>query len=189
MAEEKEEKVEQEEVEENVEETSAEDVKTEKEDESQQKEATVPYDRFQQVIEEKNEYKNKLENLQKDLEEMEDPEKIKEKYKEQLEEVKQKTIKSKKEYALKTKALEEGVRKEALDDIVKVADLDKLKYNEENEEIIGVDDLVNNLKENKSFFFEKNEEEASKAGNDFKGNDLDKDEQRQLKKFFGINNK
>ena len=61
MADEK--KVEQKEVE-SVEEATAEEVdKTEKEDKTQQKEVdnSIPYDRFQQVIEEKNEYKHELE--------------------------------------------------------------------------------------------------------------------------------
>ena len=189
MAEEKNEQVKNEEVEEKVEETSAEDVKTEKEEKTQpQKEASVPYDRFQQVIEEKNDYKNKLEQLQKDLEQMEDPEELKTKYKQQLEEVQQKTVKSKKEYALKTKALEEGVRKEALDDIVKVADLKQLTVND-NEDVEGVEELVSSLKENKSFFFNvDNSKKESKAGEDFKGNnDYNDDDKRNLKKFFGIN--
>jgi tRNA(Leu) C34 or U34 (ribose-2'-O)-methylase TrmL len=177
-----EEKVEQEEV---KEETSAEDVKTEQKEEKKV-DNSIPYDRFQQVIEEKNEYKNELEKLKDKLANMDDPEKIKKEYENKLEEISNKTNKQKKEYAVKVKALAEGVKKEAVEDLIKVLDLSKLTI--EGEEVNGVDALVADAKENRSWYFPTEEKQESKAGNDFKEGNLDKDDRRNLKKYFGINN-
>ena len=187
MSEEKKtEEVEAEETEKKVDNTSTEDVKNESKQESQPNNS-IPYERFQQVIEEKNEYKNQLQNLQKELENMEDPEEVKKNYEQKLEEIENKTVRSRKEYALKTKALEEGVRKEALEDIVKVADLSKLMVGDDDN-VTGVDELIKGLKENKSFYFTENEKKETKAGSDFnEGNDFDKTDKQNLKKFFGIN--
>lgn len=162
-----EEKNEQEEVKE--ENTSAEDVKTEKDNKDTSN--MVPYDRFQQVIEEKNEWKNKAQSLEEKLENLDDPEQIKEEYEKEMKDIKSKVTKSKKEYAVKTAALKNGVNEKALDDFVKVANLSDLKV--EDEEVKGVDELIENMKENKDYFFTK-EEEKSKTSGDFNSESTDK---------------
>lgn len=163
--------------------TSAEDVKTEQ-DESKDNSNMIPYDRFQQVIEEKNEYKNKLERMQEKLESMDDPEEIKKEYEEEMEQLSSKVEQSKKEYALKTQALKEGVAEEALDDFVKVADLSVLEV-EEND-VKNVQDLVNDMKENKGYFFnEKENGNVGKKTNPGEQNNPD-EEKKKLEKYFGL---
>ena len=71
-----------------------------------------------------------------------------------------------KTYELKLAALKAGVRKEAIDDFVKVADMDKIKYSDD--EVEGIDDLVTEVKKSKPYFFEP-EEDSSSGGSDFGG--------------------
>lgn len=189
MADEKE-KVE--EVEENVEEATAEEVdKTEKEDKTQQKEVdnTIPYDRFLQVIEEKNEYKNELEKLKDKLAEMEDPEELKKEYENKLDEISQKSIRKQKEFAVKEAALAENVNKKALNDFVQVADIDSLEVDDEGN-VQGVKELIANMKEEKDYFFQKGESNSSKTagsfnnGNDDTGNDSNEDWAKRMADKF-----
>jgi len=166
------EKVEQKE---NVENATAEEVdKTEKEDKTQQKEVdnTIPYDRFQQVIEEKNEYKNELEKLKDKLAEMEDPEELKKEYESKIDEISQKSVRKQKEFAVKEAALAENVNKKALNDFVQVADIDSLEVDDEGN-VVGVDDLIANMKEEKDYFFEKEENKPTKTAGDFNTGDDD----------------
>lgn len=146
----------------------------------------IPYDRFQQVIEEKNKYKNKFENLKSELENMDDPEKIKEKYNEEVEELSKKVQESKKEYALKTQAMKAGVAEDALDDFVQVADLSQLELNDDNVE--GVEALVETMKEKKSYFFPSNEEKKNigKQTNPANADNASEDEKNKLEEYFGI---
>ncbi len=178
-----EEKVEQEEVEEQVEETSAEDVKTENKEEKTQPDNSIPYERFQQVIEEKNEWKNKYNNAMQKIEELKGSENVIEELKKEKEQIENRHLQERKEYDLRTKALAEGVRKEALDDIVKVVDLSKLTI--KDDDVIGTEDVIKDLKENKPYYFPTEEKKETKAGNDFREG-IDKDEKRDLKKYFGI---
>lgn len=165
-------------------EASAEDVKTEKDNNDNKN--MIPYDRFQQVIEEKNEYKNELEKLKDQLENMEDPEEIKSQYEEKIEELENKSLSKRKEYAIKTEALKEGVRKDALDDFVKVANKEKLKA--EDGEIIGVAELMEDMKEKKAYFFE--QEDKTNVGKDSnpggEENPTEEEERKKLEKYFGI---
>jgi len=172
MADEK--KVEQKEVE-SVEEATAEEVdKTEKEDKTQQKEVdnSIPYDRFQQVIEEKNEYKHELEKLKDKLAEMEDPEELKKEYESKIDEISQKSVRKQKEFAVKEAALAENVNKKALNDFVQVADIDSLEIDDKGN-VVGVDDLIANMKEEKDYFFEKRNSNSSKTAGDFNTGDDD----------------
>ena len=191
MADEK--KVEQKEVE-SVEEATAEEVdKTEKEDKTQQKEVdnTIPYDRFQQVIEEKNEYKNELEKLKDKLAEMEDPEELKKEYENKLDEISQKSIRKQKEFAVKEAALAENVNKKALNDFVQVADIDSLEVDDEGN-VQGVKELIAKMKEEKDYFFQKGESNSSKTagsfnnGNDDTGNDSNEDWAKKMVDKFNF---
>lgn len=173
MANEKE-KVEQEE---KVEEATAEEVdKTENDDKTQQDKVdnTIPYDRFQQVIEEKNEYKNELEKLKDKLAEMEDPEELKSEYEGKLEELQNKSIKAQKEFAVKEAALANNVNKKALSDFVKVADVDSLEIDDDGN-IKGVDELIETMKEQKDYFFEKENSNSTKTAGDFNEGDNEGD--------------
>ena len=170
--------------------TSTEDVKTGNEGgEEQTQSNSVPYERFQQVIEEKNDYKNELEQLKNKLEEMEDPEELKSEYETKLEKMENKSINREKEFALKEAALAEGVNKQALNDFAKVAELDKLEIND-NGEVEGVNDLIETMKEEKSYFFsEEKEKGSSKSGSDFKdsgeGGSFEEGKDK-LRKIMGI---
>ena len=160
----------EEEQEEKVEEKTAEEVEKTEKEETQQ---SIPYDRFQQVIEEKNDYKNELEKLKDKLDNMEDPEKLKKEYESKVDEISQKSIRKQKEFAVKEVALAENVNKKALNDFVKVADIDSLEINEEGN-VTGVDELIKDAKENKSFYFEK-EEKPNKTAGDFNSDNTEKD--------------
>jgi len=162
-----EEKNEQEEVEQENNESSpsTEDVKTES-GESKTTD-TVPYARFKEVIEEKNEWKQKAQDFKEQLENIDDPEELKEEYEGQINELESKFETRHKEYALKEKALAEGVNKKALDDFVAVADLDKLDIDDEGS-VSNVDELIKTMKEEKEYFFE-TEGGVDRAGEEFKG--------------------
>ena len=129
-----------------VSDSSAEDVKTEDKDTPD----SIPYDRFKEVNDKKKE-------LEKQLEELPDIDKFKNEFKEK-----------EKQLIVKEKAIENGVRKEALDDFVRVADLSTIEENEEG--YLGVNELIKNMKENKGYFFN---EPVNKVGNDFKGDGED----------------
>lgn len=124
-------------------------------------EGKIPYERFQEVVQEKNQYKEKLQ----EYEEKPDPEEIKEEYESKMSKVKQQATRKEKEFALKEKALTEGVRKDALDDVTKLADLSQIEKSESG--LQGVDDVVNQLKQNKSYLFDS--DSPDKAGENFKG--------------------
>lgn len=168
--------------------TSAEDDKTvsegSQEESSQQN--MVPYDRFQQVIEEKNKYKNELEQLKDKLEEMDDPEEVKEEYETKLEKMENQSVNREKEFALKEAALKEGVNKSALDDFAKVADLDELEVNDDDE-VEGVEDLIETMKEEKEYFFAGEEEETvSSAGDQYSDSGENQQSDKSLREAMGL---
>ena len=177
---------------ENVEEATAEEVdKTEKDNKTQQDKVdnTIPYDRFQQVIEEKNEYKNELEKLKDKLAEMDDPEELKKEYEGKLDEISQKSIRKQKEFAVKEAALAEDVNKKALNDFVQVADIDSLEVDDEGN-VQGVKELIANMKEEKDYFFQKGDSNSSKTAGDFNtdnnntGNDSNEDWAKKMADKF-----
>ena len=160
-----------EEEQEDVEEASAEqDEKTEKEDNTQQKEdnseKTIPYWRFKEVVEEKNKLSKQLNELQDKIENMDDPEKIKEEMEQENQKLQQRNKEFLKESELKVRAIAEGVRKEALQDFVKVADTEKLEV-DENDNVTGVEELIEDAKENKSFYFGSEDGSSTKTAGDF----------------------
>lgn len=177
---------------ENVEETTAEEVdKTEKDNKTQQDRVdnTIPYDRFQQVIEEKNEYKNELEKLKDKLAEMDDPEELKKEYEGKLDEISQKSIRKQKEFAVKEAALAENVNKKALNDFVQVADIDSLEVDDEGN-VVGVEKLIAEMKEEKDYFFQKGSNNQTKTagtfgnGNNGTGNDSNEDWAKKMADKF-----
>ena len=136
--------------EEAAEQSAEQDEKTE--ENNQQTNDTVPYRRFKEVIDEKNEYKQQLDELKTKLENMEDPEEIKQEYESTVNELKESSTKRAKEFAVKEEAMKQGARKEALSDIVKVADLENLQVNDDGQ-VVGQDKLIENMKETKDFYF------------------------------------
>ncbi|MFP4647280.1 MAG: phage scaffolding protein [Candidatus Acetothermia bacterium] len=165
--------------------TSAEDANTEPSGQSESGGNMVPYDRFQQVIEEKNEYKNELEKLKDQLEEMEDPEELKDKYETKLDKMEKKSVDREKEFALKEAALKEGVNKDALDDFATVADLDELEVTDDGD-VTGIEDLIETMKDEKSYFFETEQEGPSKVGGEFREGQEETQTDEGLRKAMGL---
>ena len=183
----------EEKVEETVEEATAEEVeKTEKKEETQQKDEVndqkmIPYWRFKEVVDEKNKLNDKLKELQDKIENMDDPEEIKQQMKEENEQLQKRNKEFLKASELKVKAIAEGVRKDALEDFVKVADTEKLTVDEDNN-VVGVDELIEEMKEKKSFYFDSEDKSSSKTAGDFNTNqNSDKETEEQwLDKMMNI---
>ena len=130
---------------------SAEDVKTD-DGNNESGEDVVPYKRFKEVIDEKNELQNKLNSLQGKIENMEDPEKIKEEFKQENEKLKQRNTNFLKQSELKVAALKNGVREDAVEDLIKIAELDNLEV--EDGQVEGLNELLEDMKENKAYLFD-----------------------------------
>ena len=182
----------EEKVEETVEEATAEEVeKTEKKEETQQKDEVneqkmIPYWRFKEVVDEKNKLNDKLKELQDKIENMDDPEEIKQQMKEENEQLQKRNKEFLKVSELKVKAIAEGVRKDALEDFVKVADTDKLEV--DGDKVTGVNELIEDMKEKKSFYFDSEDKSSSKTAGDFNTNqNSDKETEEQwLDKMMNI---
>ena len=162
--------------------TSAADANTEG---SQEQNGDVPYERFQQVIEEKNEYKNELEELKDQLDEMEDPEDVKKEYETKLEKMQKQSTGREKEFALKEAALKEGVNKDALDDFAKVADLDELEITDDGK-VEGVGNLLDTMKEEKSYYFSEDEGSVNSAGDQFSESGENEETDEALREAMGL---
>ncbi len=148
--------------------TSAEeDVKTENNENQENDNKTIPYWRFKEVVEEKNKLQEQVNQMQEKIENIDDPEEIKEEYEGMTEELKQKNKEFLKTSDLKLEALKAGVRKEAIDDFVKVVDLDKLEVGD-NDEVTGTKDIIETAQEEKSFFFGEEDKTVDKVGDDYK---------------------
>lgn len=138
----------------------------------------VPYSRFKEVIDEKNQYKEKVDKL-KDKAEQADT------YKTKLEKMKNKTSKQRKKYALKEEALTAGVRQDALDDVTKIADLDNLSVDDETNTVKGVDETIKKLKSNKEYLFSKNDKNTQ-VGDEFKDSGEENLEDESLREAIGL---
>lgn len=138
----------------------------------------VPYSRFKEVIDEKNQYKEKVDKL-KDKAEQADT------YKTKLEKMKNKTSKQRKKYALKEEALTAGVRQDALDDVTKIADLDNLSVDDESNTVKGVDETIEKLKSNKEYLFSKNDKNTQ-VGDEFKDSGEENLEDESLREAIGL---
>lgn len=168
MADEKE-KVEQEE---KVENATAEEVeKTEKETKTQQDEVNeqkmISYWRFKEVVDEKNKLNDQLKELQNKIENMDDPEEIKKQFEQENEKLQKRNKEFLKKSEVKVKAIAEGIRKEALDDFLKAMSDNIEQLEVEDEEVKGVDKLINQAKENKGFYFEDDKASSKKTAGDF----------------------
>ena len=126
----------------------------------------VPYDRFQEVVEEKNTYKEKVNELESQIAEMDDVEEIKASYKTKLGKMRSQKNRQRKEFALKETALTEGVRKNALDDVAKVTDMDEISIDDDGN-VEGVEEIIGQLKQEKDYLFGESNNPKS-AGDDFK---------------------
>lgn len=147
----------------------------EKNESSQDK---VPYSRFKEVIEEKNEYKDKVDTL-KDKAEKADT------YKTKLEKMRNKTSKQQKKYALKEEALGAGVRQDALDDVTKVVDLGNLSVDDETNTVKGVEETIEQLKSNKEYLFSESDE-TTQVGDEFKDSGEENLEDESLREAIGL---
>jgi len=170
--------------------TSAGDEKTEDTGQQDQAESnekkTIPYWRFKEVVEEKNELQKQVNELQEKIENMDDPEQIKEEYEEMTENLQQQNKQFLKKSELKVAALKAGVRDEAIDDFIQVADLDKIEVNDDNQ-VEGTDDIVEQMKEEKSYFFGSDDnQESSSGGEDFKEGDKLNAGNSSIRKAMGL---
>ena len=149
---------------------------------------TIPYWRFKEVNEEKKKLEKKVNELQESIENMDDPEEIKKEMKKETEKLESRNKEFLINSELKVEALKAGVREEAIDDFVKTADKEELEVKDGKVE--GVKELIENAKENKSFYFNQ-QDDSSSGGSDFKNgdgpSDISDDEKSKLKKYFGIN--
>lgn len=133
----------------------------------------IPYDRFKEVNDKKKELEKKL----KELEEAEDSTET------ELEQMKSKMQEKDIKASLTLTALQKGIREDALEDFMKLAqDNEQVKVDEEG--VHGVEELVEDFKENKKYLF--NVDAPSKAGSEFKGNDYSKSNVDSIKKIMGI---
>ena len=175
--------------------TSAGDEKTEDTGQQDQAESnekkTIPYWRFKEVVEEKNELQKQVNELQEKIENMDDPEQIKEEYEEMTENLQQQNKQFLKKSELKVEALKAGVRDEAIDDFIRVVDLGELEVNDDNE-VEGTAELVEQKKEEKPFYFgSENESGSSKTAGDFNTiNEGDEEsEEKWLDKMMNLSQK
>lgn len=123
----------------------------------------------QRLARERKAHESEIDELKEQMEDMVDPSEhneLKEKFETIDNKAQERVAETTKEYELKLAAAKEGVRKEAIDDFAKVIDKDKIEY--EDGEVKGLDSLIEDVKENKPFFFEP-EEDSSSGGSDFGG--------------------
>lgn len=143
------------------------------EDKEENEEGDIPYDRFKEVNDERKELKDKL----KKLEEAENSTET------ELEQMKSKLQEKDIKTSLTLTALQKGIREDALEDFIKLADRDSITVDEDGK-VQGVEELVDNYKEKKSYLFNSNS--PDKAGSEFKGNDYSKSNVDSIKKIMGI---
>ncbi len=123
----------------------------------------------QRLARERKAHESEIEELESKLkervpaEEKEEAEKEAEKVKKQAQ---KRVAEFAKEKTLEAEAVKAGVRQEAVEDFVKIVDKDELKF--EDDEVKGIDPLIETIKEEKPYFFEP-EDEGSAGGSDFSG--------------------
>ena len=171
------------------------DVKNGDNNEGQNKEGneekTIPYWRFKEVVEEKNELQKQVNELQDKIENMDDPEEIKQEYEEMTENLQHQNKQFLKKSDLKVEALKAGVRDEAIDDFIQVVDLDKLEVNDDNE-VEGTAELVEQKKEEKPFYFGSEDDSGgSKTAGSFNTSNegSEKTEEQWLDKMMNLSQK
>jgi len=123
----------------------------------------------QRLARERKAHESEIDELKEQMEDMVDPSEhneLKEKFEKIDNKAQERVAETTKEYELKLAAAKAGVRKDAIDDFAKLVDKDQLKY--DDGEVKGVDDLIENVKEEKQFLFEP-EQDTSSGGSDFGG--------------------
>jgi hypothetical protein len=123
----------------------------------------------QRLARERKAHEQEIDELKEQMEDMVDPSEhneLKEKFDKINDKTQERVAETTKEYELKLAAAKEGVRKDAIDDFAKLVDKEQLEY--DDGEVKGLDDLIKNVKEEKQFLFEP-EEDSSSGGSDFGG--------------------
>lgn len=126
----------------------------------------------QRLARERKAHEQEVDELKEQMEEMVDPSEhneLKEKFDTINDKAESRVAETTKEYELKLAAAKEGVRKDAVDDFAKIVDTDQLEYDPDNNEVKNIDRVIENVKEDKPFFFETESEESSSGGSDFGG--------------------
>jgi len=123
----------------------------------------------QRLARERKAHEQEVEELQGEMEDMVDPSEhneLKEKFETIDDKATERVAETTKEYELKLAAAKEGVRKDAIEDFAQIVDNDEIEY--DDGEVKGIDDLMEQVKEEKPFFFEP-EDDGSSGGSDFGG--------------------
>ncbi|WP_164522241.1 phage scaffolding protein [Halocella sp. SP3-1] len=114
-------------------------------------------------------HEQEITDLKEQMKGMVDPDKVQE-YETKIQELETQATENKanikKEYELKLAAVNNGVRKEAIDDFLKIADTSALEIGEDGN-VTGMDELMENMKENKGYLFA--EDATPGGGEEFKG--------------------
>ena len=125
----------------------------------------IPKDRFNEVIGSKNELKTQVSELTSQLDNLKKSAKGNEELTKAIEELQNKNTEWESKYqksilenAIKMKAIQEKARD--INDLGKFLDYNELKLDEEGN-VIGLDEQLNSLKENKSYLFESQESKTN----------------------------
>lgn len=163
---------------------------------NEEKPTYIPKDRFNEVIAQKNAYKEQIESLNVEIEKLKKTTKNNEEIQGKIEEMQQEIEKNKQKVnetlikaAVKVEANKAGAYDE--DDVLRFVDLDKITV--KNDEVIGIDKEIEEIKNNKPYLFkseEKEEEKERKGTGGSKGN-RKKDKEDILKnpwskKYFNL---
>jgi len=136
----------------------------------------IPYDRFKEVNDERKELADKLKK-------MEEKDSKTDEYKTKLEKMQNQLKEKDINTSLTLTALQEGIREDALEDFMKLVDKSQVEVNEEG--VQGVEELVKDFKDKKSFLFKNSG--TDKAGSEFKGNnDYSTDNIDSIKRLMGL---
>lgn len=115
-------------------------------------------------------HEQEIADLKEQMKGMVDPDKVDE-YETKIKDLEKQATASrtnlKKEYELKLAAINSGMRKDAVDDFVKLADMSALKVDDDGN-VTGTDKLIETTKEKKAYLFS-DDNDGSAGGDDFKG--------------------
>lgn len=118
---------------------------------------------------EREAHESEVGDLKEQMEDMVDPEdhkELQEKFDSISGKAEERVAKAEKREKLVREATKAGIREDAIDDLPKLVDMESIEYNDG--EVEGVDSVMENLKENKPFLLESEDEESS-GGTDFGG--------------------
>lgn len=154
----------------------------------------IPKFRLDQEIDKKKHYKQEYEKMEKQyselqnkIENMADPDEIKDLVEKETQEIKAKRVKDKKRYELRLAVIEAGANPDAVDDLMKVIDLDNYNFDKNNEyKLLDKENALETLQEQKSWAFPSEEEGGSEGdigggGNPPNNSDKYKEAQQRAK--------